>query len=448
MPHAPLSVPARQSVRPLQHPPQPENSSQRHWPLKQRKPGPQGRLLPHRQMPLTHWSAVLKSHDSHASPHVSKLVNFDWHTVPEQHPPSHDAVVHTHWPEPLHCVPGPHDGPVPQPQPPSVRHVLLVAPHAVHVPPAGPHAPTVGGETHAPAWQQPVGHDVASHTHVPPLQRWPTAHGGLLPQRQAPLVHRLERASQAVHAAPLVPHWAVLVAVTQVVPLQQPVVHVVEQPAHEPLTQVSPPHEVQAEPPWPHWVLVTGVTHVVPLQQPVQPDDVSHTHAPPWHRWPTAQSAPLVPQLQAPLRQRSARCASQVPHAAPFMPPQVVVIWLASAMHWPPAVQQPPGQEAAVHTHWPLWHTWPVPHAADAPQRHCPPTHESALLPHGTHAEPLAPHCEVPGLVMQVVPLQQPAQLDESHTQLTPLHRWPAAHAGPAPQPQVPVAEQVLVLCV
>lgn len=39
---------------------------------------------------------------------------------------------------------------------------------------------------HVPPWQQPVGQDVASHTHAPPAQRWPAPHAGSLPHAHAP----------------------------------------------------------------------------------------------------------------------------------------------------------------------------------------------------------------------------------------------------------------------
>ena len=53
--------------------------------------------------------------------------------------------------------------------------------------------------------QHPFGHEVASHTHVVPLQRWLGA--------------------QARHAAPPVPHAAGSSVVMQVAPLQQPFGH-------------------------------------------------------------------------------------------------------------------------------------------------------------------------------------------------------------------------------
>ncbi len=57
-------------------------------------------------------------------------------------------------------------------------------------------------------WQQPFGHDMASHTHAPFMHRWPASHGGPPPQRQAPSIEQVSTlpVSQPMHAAPAVPH--------------------------------------------------------------------------------------------------------------------------------------------------------------------------------------------------------------------------------------------------
>ncbi len=131
--------------------------------------------------------------------------------------------------------------------------------------------------------QQPVGHDVASHTHWPlPLHSWPDA--------------------QAPHATPPVPHD----------PLDSPansshVPDAVQHPGHDvpaqehaPLAQDSPvPQAEQALPPVPHWVAdcVASGTHVVPSQQPVGHDVASHTHWPIvlLHSWPAAHVPHATP---------------------------------------------------------------------------------------------------------------------------------------------------------
>lgn len=67
---------------------------------------------------------------------------------------------------------------------------------------------------------------------------------------------------------------------------------------------------------------------------------------------------------------------------------------------------------------------------------------------HTLQVEPSAPHAakSVPGA--QVLPLQHPPHIDiESHTQVGPLHRVPGEQAGlVSPQPQVPLARQVLAV--
>lgn len=44
---------------------------------------------------------------------------------------------------------------------------------------------------------------------------------------------------------------------------------------------------------------------------------------------------------------------------------------------------------------------------------------------------------------MQVLPLQQPAQLPGPQVQVPPVQNWPAPQTGPEPQWQVPSAAQV-----
>lgn len=73
-----------------------------------------------------------------------------------------------------------------------------------------------------------------------------------------------------------------------------------------------------------------------------------------------------MPQEQAPLRQRSARVASQlaqVPETA-----QAVTPCAATATQLVP-LQQPPVHDAVVQVHRPPWQTWPAPQGAPpAPQ--------------------------------------------------------------------------------
>ncbi len=84
--------------------------------------------------------------------------------------------------------------------------------------------------------QHPLGQELASHTHCPPLHSWPVAH--------------------ALQLAPPLPHepFDSPVSGSQVDPLQHPR-QVPPPQLHTPLTQLSPlPHELHAAPPVPHWL--------------------------------------------------------------------------------------------------------------------------------------------------------------------------------------------------
>lgn len=94
-----------------------------------------------------------------------------------------------------------------------------------------------------------------------------------------------------------------------------------------------------------------AVLHVVPLQHPARHESASQMHAPPTQRWPAAQAAP-APHEQAPAdEQPSAAAGSQVTHAAPTAPQRDS----ERDTHVAPS-QQPPGHDAALHTHLPLTH--------------------------------------------------------------------------------------------
>lgn len=106
-----------------------------------------------------------------------------------------------------------------------------------------------------------------------------------------------------------------------------------------------------------------------------------HTHAPPTHCCPAAQTAPL-PQAQVPEEvQVSARSGSQAAHAPPIVPHVEGV----AALHVVP-LQQPEGHEVESQTQAPDTQRWPAPHWAFEPQRHSPVAQLSAdvalQLPH------------------------------------------------------------------
>jgi hypothetical protein len=177
------------------------------------------------------------SHVPQAPPAVPQVVvEAALHTFPAQQPVGHEVALQTQTPA-THSDPVPHAGPVPQPHVPPVQLSATAELHVVQPPPPVPHA--VGRATlHTLPAQQPVGHDVALHTHAPPTQACPAPHAAPVPHLHAPPLQVSEIAgSHARHAEPAAPH-AVVLGVVQTEPAQQPVVHVTEQPEHVPETQV------------------------------------------------------------------------------------------------------------------------------------------------------------------------------------------------------------------
>ncbi len=180
------------------------------------------------------------------------------------------------------------------------------------------------------------------------------------------------RPAQSWQTAPPAPHALLAVPVKQVVPEQQPLPQEVLSQTQAPLTQRCPAtHGV----PVPHWQVpaaahrseaapqltqvlpetpqlpTAAVLHVVPLQQPSRHESASQMHAPPTQRWPAAQAAP-APHEQAPAdEQPSATAGSQVMHAMPAAPQRDRERDTQVAPS-----QQPPGHDAALHTHLPLTH--------------------------------------------------------------------------------------------
>jgi hypothetical protein len=144
---------------------------------------------------------------------------------------------------------------------------------------------------------------------------------------------------------------ALSVPLTQLVPLQQPVVHRLESHAawHWLLTQCAPePQLTQVPPLLPHWAsLCPVVTHVVPLQQPSGHKLGSHA----------AAHCPLT---------QCCNPAEHAVHAAPPKPQSLSVSW--PFMHSEPTQQASghnPGSQAATHW-WPSQCCVPGPHAAQS----------------------------------------------------------------------------------
>jgi hypothetical protein len=131
--------------------------------------------------------------------------------------------------------------------------------------------------------------------------------------------------------------------------------------------------------------------------------------------------AGALPHEQAPdVEQLSARVASQPMQTAPPLPQLVG----DGALHTAPA-QQPLGQLVALQPlQWPAVQVWP---AGQVVQALPPPPHEVTLSP-----------------VKHAPPEQQPLGQDvPSQTQVLATQRCPGVQVAPAPQRQVPVAEQL-----
>jgi hypothetical protein len=193
------------------------------------------------------------------------------HAPPAQQPDGHEVAVQRHVPN-THCWPAAQAGPPPQVHAPFVHALAVAGLQATQAAPPVPHA-FADGVTHAPPAQQPFGHEVALHWHMPPTQRWPAAQAGPPPQVHAPFVHASARVGS---------------------------------------------HGRQAPPPVPH-APVDGVVQVEPAQQPDGHVAGSHTQAPPRQRWPAAQAGP-VPQAHRPFAHPSASFRSHGMQAPPPAP--------------------------------------------------------------------------------------------------------------------------------
>lgn len=133
-------------------------------------------------------------------------------------------------------------------------HVGVDPLHAVHALPPLPQAPALGCASHVAPLQQPLGHDVESHTHAP-----------LVGSHRCPAEHDV-----ALHThAPLAPHAG-----------------------------VAPMHAAQAAPPAPHVPpsSAPSAMHDEPLQHPLH-SKPPQVHAPEAHDWPLMQGAQAAPPL-------------------------------------------------------------------------------------------------------------------------------------------------------
>lgn len=158
-----------------------------------------------------------------------------------QHPVVQLLWLQTQLP-PTHCWPAPHEAPVPHPQAPVAAHVSFKnVSQATHAPPSMPQVATARALQVAPA-QQPPGQLVPSHTHCPPLHRWPLAHAPpVAPHTHAPPAEQRSVfvASHAAHEVPPSPQVGKLGA-THVFPMQQPLGQLAGVHAHTPPSQCCP----------------------------------------------------------------------------------------------------------------------------------------------------------------------------------------------------------------
>jgi hypothetical protein len=327
-------------------------------------------------------------------------------------------------------------------QVPLLEQVSVVPLHVLHIPPCVPHVVRDSASQTAPL-QQPAGHELEVHSHMPPAHTWPWAHIFPPPQVQVPLVHpSAEGVPHDWQATPPTPH-GVGDADTRQLPVasQHPVghevalhshlpprhcwpgLHGVPEPPHSQLPKVQLSatrvlHARQASPPTPH-ALVERALHVEPEQQPCVQVCVHPVHAPDaqlspfghvWHWLPPLPQAPsvlpvwqrplaqhpvgqVVPsQTQAPLRQRwPATHAPFVPH---MQTPAMEHESASSAGH---AAHIVPGvaQAASERSVQPSGPQQPFGHDAasqmQAPFRQCIPGLQGALLPHVQLPEPLHP---------------------------------------------------------
>jgi hypothetical protein len=290
-PGAPQRVSCRETqVAPSQQPVGHEVALQTQWPALHFCPAAQAGAAPQTQAPVAEQpSARVASHPTQTAPPLPQVASEGGLQVaPEQHPvgqlvalqplqrppvqvwpagqvwqapppPPQEATVTPARQAPCAQQPVGHDVPsqtqvlamqrwpsaqapaLPQRQPPADEQLSERASQATQVEPALPQVVVERVEQVVPL-QQPLGHDVASHWHRPPAQRWPPTQAGPVPQLHAPVALQLSAllGSQAAQATPLVPQVASAVGL-QTFPAQQPFAQEVASQTHAPPTQRWPP---------------------------------------------------------------------------------------------------------------------------------------------------------------------------------------------------------------
>ena len=280
--------------------------SQTHDPPTQWSPGPHSAPAPHAQLPSdAQPSDDTGSQAMHASPpepHRSRE-GIRQTSSASQQPVGHDVASHTHAPMSQRW-PAEHAAIEPHWHVPAEEQLLeTVASQATQVPPPVPQVVTSRVRQSVPS-QQPLGHEVSSHTQRPAAQRCPGSQGGPSPQRHSPVTQRPARIeSQGMHASPA-GEQAESACGLQTEPEQQPSGHVIELHDEQiPASQVSPSAQAEhSEPPVPHSEGESPGRHSSPAQQPSQ-DIVSQTQASPLQRCPAAQAGPSpqpIAQVEVP----------------------------------------------------------------------------------------------------------------------------------------------------
>lgn len=89
-------------------------------------------------------------------------------------------------------------------------------------------------------------------------------------------------------------------------------------------------------------------------------------------------------------------------------------------------------------------HDRPGPQGAPVPHAQLPLGQALALGPHGAQLWPAGAHCVAEVGCTHSPAAQHPAQLSASQMHTPPSQRFPGPHGAFVPQPQVPLARQVL----
>jgi hypothetical protein len=131
----------------------------------------------------------------------------------------------------------------------------------------------------------------------------------------------------------------------------------------------------------------------LPAQHPLGHVLALHTHWPFTHFCP-AEHAGFAPHVQLPPLQPSASATLHDPHEPPPLPQALIEFGVHALL-----LQQPFGQLAALHWHWPFTHCWPAAHGAFVPHLHAPVALQvsAAIGSHATHAAPPTPHAPIVG---------------------------------------------------